>query len=83
MESIMSMIDLEEPLTKEQLKQIEAYGLGKFKEFNEHVSIWYDKDAIAISNAKGGKAEVVLKLKTFAKIAKELGYSLKRSSKSG
>ena len=72
------MIDLEEPLTKEQLKQAEAYGLGKFKQFNEHVSIWYDKDAVAISNTKGGEAEVVLKLQTFAKIAKELGYEKRK-----
>lgn len=79
----MQMIDLEEPMTNEQLKKLEAYTLGKFKEFNKHVSIFHDGEIIAIRNTKGGTAEVVLKLETFAKIAKELGYSLKRSSKSG
>ena len=78
MESVMSMIDLEEPMTNEQLKKLEAYTLGKFKEFNNHVSIFHDDKVIAIRNTKGGKAEVVLKLKTFDKIAKELGYEKRK-----
>ncbi len=79
----MQMIDLEEPMSKKELRQLEELLGLEYKKINTHVHISYDNEVVQIVNNKGGEASVFLKLSTFEKVAKELGYSLKRSSKSG
>lgn len=76
MGNCMQMIDLEEPVTREELSITR-------KKINKHVVLEYDSSRVLIENDKGGLQWVLLKQETFDKIAKELGYSLKRSSKSG
>ena len=79
----MQMIDLEEPVTKKELKELGQLLKLEYKKINTHVHISYDDEVIQIVNTKGGEASVFLKLKTFEKIANVLGYSpLKRSSNS-
>lgn len=79
----LSMIDLEEPVTKKELKELAELMSLEYKKINSYVHISYDNEFIQIVNTKGGEASVFLKRRTFEKIAKELGYSrLKRSSKS-
>lgn len=77
------MIDLEEPMTKQELKLLEQLVKLQYKKINTHVHISYNNEVVQIVNTKGGEASVFLKLKTFEKIATILGYSrLNRSSKS-
>jgi len=56
------------------------------KDINKYVVLEYNKDVVIIENKNGAAGDermiVAILHKTFAKIAKELGYSLKRSSKS-
>jgi len=90
------MIDLEEPMTKEEQKEIKKAladatkngvklddVLFKVAQVNGYVEVAYNEKYVLITNTKGGAVTVQLKARTFDKIAKELGYSLKRSSKSG
>lgn len=56
--------------------------LFQTKQINGYVEVAYNEKYILITNNKGGAVTVQLKARTFDKIAKELGYSLKRSSKS-
>lgn len=79
----VTMIDLEEPLTKKEAQQLSKLVGLEYKKINKYVHINYDNEIIQIINDNGGEASVFLKLATFEKIVKELGYSLKRSSKSG
>lgn len=78
------MIDLEEPmkLSKSEMKRVQELLGVKVTKINKYVTLEQDEENICISNDKGGLQWVMLKQETFAKIAKELGYSLKRSSKS-
>lgn len=57
--------------------------LFKVAQVNGYVEVAYNEKYVLITNTKGGAVTVQLKARTFNKIAKELGYSLKRSSKSG
>ncbi|NDC94009.1 hypothetical protein EBZ38_03405 [bacterium] len=83
----MQMIDLEEPMTKKEQAEIkkaleEVYKksinledvLFKTKQINGYVEVAHNEKYVLITNTKGGHAEVYLKARTFAKIAKELGY---------
>lgn len=70
----MQMIDLEEPMTKQELKLLEQLVKLQYKKINTHVHISYDNEFIQIVNTKGGEASVFLKRKTFEKIIKVLGY---------
>ena len=84
MGNYMQMIDLEEPmkLSKSEVKRLQEMLGVKVTKINKHVTLEQDNETICISNDKGGLQWVMLKHETFAAIAKELGYSLKRSSKS-
>lgn len=77
----MQMIDLEEPMTKQELKLLEQLVKLQYKKINTHVHISYDNEVVQIVNTKGGEASVFLKLKTFEKIAKELGHAKKVKDK--
>lgn len=83
----VSFIDLEEPVTKEDQKEIRKAladamknGVGldevlfRTKQVNSNVELVYNEKYVGITNTKGGTQTVFLKARTFDKIAKELGY---------
>lgn len=83
----MSMTDLEEPMTKEEQKEIKKAladvlkkgvhledVLFKTKQINGYVELAYNEKYVVITNTKGGEVTIQLKSRTFDKIAKELGY---------
>lgn len=49
--------------------------LFQTKQINGYVTLSHNDKYIIIENNKGGEAAVYLKMRTFRKIAKELGYS--------
>lgn len=82
------MIDLEEPVTKEEQMQIKKAlkdarknsvtlddVLFQVKQINGYVELAHNEKFVIITNTKGGEVSVTLKARTFDKIAKELGYS--------
>lgn len=84
----MSMIDLEEPVTEQEKKEVKQAlksviedgvqlndVLFKTEQINGYVTLLHNDKYVIIENTKGGKAEVHLKSRTFDKIAKKLGYS--------
>lgn len=62
------------PLTKSEQKRVAELLKVETKKINKHVSVNYDSQFIEIVNLRGGLQWVMLKQKTFEKIAKELGY---------
>jgi len=83
----MSIIDLEEPMTKEEqkelakaLKDVAEDGvilqdvLFKVLQVNGYVSVYHNDKYVIIENTKKFTSSVPLKVRTFDKIAKELGY---------
>jgi len=88
MDTSMQMIDLEEPMTKaeqkelkEALKSVLDKGellqdvLFKVEQINGYVSVYHNDKYVIIENSKKFTSSVPLKLRTFDKIAKALGYS--------
>lgn len=84
----MSIIDLEEPMTKEEqkelakaLKDVAEDGvilqdvLFKVVQVNGYVSIYHNDKYVIIENTKKFTSSVPLKVRTFDKIAKALGYA--------
>lgn len=82
------MIDLEEPMTNEEKKEVKKAlksviedgielndVLFQTEQINGYVTVLHNDKYIIIENTKGGKAEVHLKARTFDKIAKSLGYT--------
>jgi hypothetical protein len=83
----MQMIDLEEPMTKEEVKELEKAlksvtedgvllqdVLFKVLQVNGYVSVYHNDKYVIIENTKKGTSSVPLKLRTFHKIATALGY---------
>jgi hypothetical protein len=83
----MQMIDLEEPMTKEETKELEKAlksvtedgvllqdVLFKVLQVNGYVSVYHNDKYVIIENTKKGTSSVPLKVRTFDKIAKALGY---------
>jgi hypothetical protein len=83
----MQMIDLEEPMTKEEVKELKKAlkdvtedgvllqdVLFKVLQVNGYVSVYHNDKYVIIENTKKGTSSVPLKVRTFDKIAKALGY---------
>ena len=83
----MSIIDLEEPMTKEEMKELARAVkdvtedgvllqdvLFKVVQINGYVSIYHNDKYVIIENTKKGTSSVPLKVRTFGKIANSLGY---------
>ncbi len=84
----MQMIDLEEPMTKAEQKEVKKAladalknGVGleevlfQTKQINGYVELAHNEKYVLITNTKGGATTVQLKARTFDKIAKALGYT--------
>jgi len=83
----MSIIDLEEPMTKEEMKELARAVkdvtedgvllqdvLFKVVQINGYVSVYHNDKYVIIENTKKGTSSVPLKVRTFGKIANALGY---------
>lgn len=88
MDKRMQMIDLEEPMTNAEKKEVQKAlksviedgvqlndVLFQTAQINGYVTVLHNDKYVIIENTKGGLAEVHLKVRTFDKIAKALGYS--------